>query len=191
MIKAQYLKGTCEEYKQSGVTGVAWHPRVNKWRAYINFGGYQYHLGVYDDIADAVSVIEETHERWISGYITERRKDRECRREIQRKLKSQEKRTVEQKQSGVPGVAWKPHLNKWGAHVSFNQHSFHLGFYYDIADAVSIVEEARERWISGYITKRRKDRKRRRKLKGKPMPQKKRTVKKAPPQRRVQRRKYG
>lgn len=39
---------------QSGVTGVCWHKRENKWRADIRVNGRQKHLGYFAEFSDAV-----------------------------------------------------------------------------------------------------------------------------------------
>lgn len=41
---------------RSGVTGVYWHRRANKWVAAINLNGKLTHLGTFDDFIDAVQV---------------------------------------------------------------------------------------------------------------------------------------
>jgi hypothetical protein len=51
--------------------------------------------------------------------------------------------------SGVRGVYGLGH--KWRANITIDGHLFHLGYYRDIQDAISIAEEARERWHPGYV----------------------------------------
>ena len=40
----------------SGVRGVSWHKRIEKWQASIQFQGTKYHLGYYDDISKAKEI---------------------------------------------------------------------------------------------------------------------------------------
>lgn len=44
---------------KTGITGVCWDNRVNKWRAYINFNGKRKELGLYKDKEDAIKARKE------------------------------------------------------------------------------------------------------------------------------------
>lgn len=39
---------------KSGCVGVSWHPKANKWQAYINVNNNEIYLGVFLDIDDAI-----------------------------------------------------------------------------------------------------------------------------------------
>lgn len=41
----------------SGYSGVGWHERAGKWRARVKLLGKEHHLGIYDDIEDAVEAV--------------------------------------------------------------------------------------------------------------------------------------
>ena len=43
----------------SGKTGVSYHNKLNKWRAYITIEGVQLHLGLYETIESAVQARRE------------------------------------------------------------------------------------------------------------------------------------
>jgi hypothetical protein len=52
----------------SGVTGVNWMPRLNKWRATISLKGKQKHLGVFVEKEDAVAARLQANKRY--GFHT-------------------------------------------------------------------------------------------------------------------------
>lgn len=56
----------------SGVKGVSYEKKLGKWRAYINFKGNHYHLGVYSKITDAAkarkAAEEKMHDRFVKWY---------------------------------------------------------------------------------------------------------------------------
>jgi hypothetical protein len=43
------------KHNSSGVVGVLWSPRVNRWRAQISKNGKQVHLGYFDCMDEAVT----------------------------------------------------------------------------------------------------------------------------------------
>lgn len=48
---------------KSGVTGVCWNPRCEKWSAQIKFGGRKYHLGLFRDLNEAAKVRKAAERR--------------------------------------------------------------------------------------------------------------------------------
>lgn len=51
---------------KSGITGVCWHKRNNRWKAYINVNGKQISLGSFSNLNDAVKVRKEAEVKY--GY---------------------------------------------------------------------------------------------------------------------------
>jgi len=47
----------------SGVKGVTWHKKTNKWMAYIHLGKKYKNLGYYDDLEEATKVRQEAEEQ--------------------------------------------------------------------------------------------------------------------------------
>lgn len=58
----------------SGHTGVSWHQPTGKWLAYINFRGKRYHLGVFDDIQDAVEARAKAKDELHNTYLQQKNK---------------------------------------------------------------------------------------------------------------------
>lgn len=52
----------------SGITGVFWNKKLNKWGATIGFKGKNIHLGVFDDFEDAIKVRKEAEEKYFGEY---------------------------------------------------------------------------------------------------------------------------
>lgn len=50
----------------SGHTGVTWQKRAKKWRAYIKRGTKEIHLGLFSDLADAVTTRQAAEVAWDS-----------------------------------------------------------------------------------------------------------------------------
>ena len=59
----------------SGVKGVSYVERLKKYRAYINLGGKQKYLGVYDTLEEAATAREEAEEKYFKP-ILEKYKDK-------------------------------------------------------------------------------------------------------------------
>lgn len=53
---------------KSGVTGVIWHKKRNKWRAYIRINDKQIELGVFDKFGDAVKARKEAEEKYFGEF---------------------------------------------------------------------------------------------------------------------------
>lgn len=53
---------------KSGVTGVIWHKRSGKWRAYIRVNGKQIELGLYDRFEDAVRARKQAEEKYFGEF---------------------------------------------------------------------------------------------------------------------------
>lgn len=52
----------------SGVTGVCWSNKSNKWQAYIQKEGNRIYLGAYDDFDEAVEVRKQAEEQYFGEY---------------------------------------------------------------------------------------------------------------------------
>jgi hypothetical protein len=53
---------------KSGVTGVIWHRRSSKWRAFIRINGKQIELGLFDRFEDAVVARKEAEEKYFGEF---------------------------------------------------------------------------------------------------------------------------
>jgi hypothetical protein len=50
---------------KSGHKGVNWHTGINKWVAYIRYGGKQHHIGTFDRLNEAISErLEAERKHW-------------------------------------------------------------------------------------------------------------------------------
>lgn len=74
------IDGTCVELIQSktirrnntsGVTGVEWMPRTNKWKAVIFFKGKRHYLGCYGKFEDAVKARRRAEEELFEPFLEE------------------------------------------------------------------------------------------------------------------------
>lgn len=52
----------------SGITGVCWHSRDEKWQAYIQVNGDRIHLGSFDNFDEAVEVRKQAEEEYFGEY---------------------------------------------------------------------------------------------------------------------------
>ena len=55
----------------SGVTGVHWHIRTERWEASIGYSGKLIHLGQYDDFNDAVKARKDAEEKYYGEFSYE------------------------------------------------------------------------------------------------------------------------
>ena len=53
--------------------------------------------------------------------------------------------------SGVRGVSWNSHRNKWRATISFKKRNYYLGSYSDIEEAARIRKEAEDRIFGEFL----------------------------------------
>lgn len=49
--------------------------------------------------------------------------------------------------SGVTGVRWNEHLNKWSASIRYNNNRIHLGYFKDFDEAVKVRREAEDKYF--------------------------------------------
>ena len=125
----------------SGVTGVSWNKKKQKWEARITDNGKLVFLGLHDDWFEAVCARKSAEKRL--GYhenhgrvMLETNKDDRVRRG-QRHLKQRNNT------SGVNGVSWDKKSQKWRPRISDdNGKHVHLGRYADLADAVNARKAA-------------------------------------------------
>lgn len=52
----------------SGVSGVSWHKKANKWWAYINVDGKRINLGYFDKFEDAVKARKNAEEKYFGEF---------------------------------------------------------------------------------------------------------------------------
>ena len=57
-----------QKNNSSGVTGVTWHSRTNKWRAYINKNHKKIYLGYYNDFDKAVEARKQAEKKYFGEY---------------------------------------------------------------------------------------------------------------------------
>lgn len=78
--KVTLVDGTCVELLRSktirrnntsGVTGVEWIPRTNKWKAVIFFKGRRHYLGCYEKFEDAVQARKRGEEEYFGTFLQE------------------------------------------------------------------------------------------------------------------------
>lgn len=55
----------------SGVKGVGWDKKHNKWRAYIMFKRKSYHLGYFDDVKEAIKARKKAEDKIFKEFIKE------------------------------------------------------------------------------------------------------------------------
>ena len=55
----------------SGVTGVGWSKKNNKWRARITLNNKEYHLGYFDDKNDAIKARKEAENKYFGEFSYE------------------------------------------------------------------------------------------------------------------------
>lgn len=53
---------------KSGVTGVIWHKKSSRWRAFIRINGKQIELGLFDKFDDAVKARKEDEEKYFGEF---------------------------------------------------------------------------------------------------------------------------
>lgn len=68
IIKSLYKNSKSNKTK-SGVKGVGWNKRSNKWRAYIMFQGKQYELGHFVKVEDAIKIRKEAEEKLFGPFL--------------------------------------------------------------------------------------------------------------------------
>ena len=59
---------TLRSNNTSGVTGVNWEKRRNKWQAYITVNKKRIYLGLFDNIEDAIRVRKEAESKFFGEY---------------------------------------------------------------------------------------------------------------------------
>lgn len=52
----------------SGVSGVCWFPKNNKWRAYITINSKFIHIGLFNNFEDAIKARKEAEEKYFGEY---------------------------------------------------------------------------------------------------------------------------
>lgn len=65
LLRAKTLRSN----NTSGVTGVEWAPKLNKWKAVIFFKGHRYHLGCYEKFEDAVKARKRGEEEYHDSFL--------------------------------------------------------------------------------------------------------------------------
>lgn len=69
------LKNTKYKSNKSGVRGVCWHKRFNKWSAYITVKKKVYNLGRFENIEDAIKARKEAEEKYFKPILDKYKKE--------------------------------------------------------------------------------------------------------------------
>ena len=62
---------TVHSNNSSGVSGVYWVKRQQRWAASIGFKGERYHLGLFDRFADAVAARKEAEQKYFGAFLAD------------------------------------------------------------------------------------------------------------------------
>jgi hypothetical protein len=65
------MNNTLAKNNTSGVTGISWNSKVDKWRAYIGYNSKTVYVGEYNDFNEAVSARKEAEEKYFGEYSYE------------------------------------------------------------------------------------------------------------------------
>ncbi len=57
------------------------------------------------------------------------------------------KRLVENNTSGHVGVSWNKRENKWRSYITVNMKQLHLGYFYDIKNAIEVRKDAEKQYV--------------------------------------------
>jgi|GEM_PF-659860 len=77
-IRFGFIDGTCVSNIRSdklrsdnisGIRGVSWYSRIQKWNAKITFKGKPYHLGIFADIQDAAQIRKKAEEKIFGPFL--------------------------------------------------------------------------------------------------------------------------
>jgi len=124
---------------KSGVTGVHWKKKNQKWTAQIKDNGKQVYLGLHDDWFEAVCARKSAEKRLgyhvNHGRVMDTNKDDRVRRG-QLHVKRRDNK------SGVTGVLWDKKSQKWRSQIADNGKKVHLGLYDNLADAANARKAA-------------------------------------------------
>lgn len=147
---------------KSGVRGVSWVSRDNKWDARISFEKKVYVLGKFEKFEDAVQarrnaelhLLNEFSQREEAPKAPLSAPDRrptlirtETDRLSERRKKSLTKRSTNT--SGHVGVVWHKRTGTWFASIVVNYRTISLGYHKDISAAVAARKEAEIKYLSG------------------------------------------
>jgi hypothetical protein len=67
MIRSQTVRSN----NSSGVTGVYWVKRQQRWAASLCFKGERYHLGLFDRFDDAVTARKEAEQKYFGTFLAD------------------------------------------------------------------------------------------------------------------------
>lgn len=81
-IISSLLKDNKSNITKSGVKGVGWDKKSNKWRAYIMFKRKHYHLGYFANLDDAIEAREKAEQKTFGEFLEWHNKFKDNKKEI-------------------------------------------------------------------------------------------------------------
>lgn len=128
-IEHNRIRGARKRYStnKSGVTGVCWIKRENRWKSSIWVRGSVVNLGRFDDKKDAVMARYEAEEAY--GFQPKRRK------------------ISDNNSSKVRGVSYRKNMKRWIARISFEGKDIYLGSFIDKKDAIKARRDAERDYL--------------------------------------------
>lgn len=129
-------KKAVKRNNSSGVTGVSWINKSNRWDATIRIKGRNLYLGSYKDFSKACAA------RKNADQILESHKH-----QPEKAIDEIQKIIDEKKASTNPGVNYSEKRGKWSAKICVNGNHICLGDYIDFSDACA-ARKAAEEWYS-------------------------------------------
>ena len=129
----------------SGVKGVYWQAKTQKWMSVVYISGRRIIQGIYDEFEDAVEAQNEARIRYFGESGNEKIADIDelIKEDLLKKLDPRH-RKYSNNTSGTTGVYWIKHLEKWQAMIGINKKHVNLGFYVNIEDAIKARKDAEE-----------------------------------------------
>ena len=133
---------------QSGVKGVYWHKRMNKWTAKLIAFGEEISLGFFDTIVEAETILEQARNHFNTKEDVEKFKIERVSntgRNINVDYFKKDKPSKNNK-SGVKGVYWHKRDKKWEAILYVHGKRTFVGQFETIKEAEEALKEARKKY---------------------------------------------
>ncbi|MCL2355717.1 MAG: AP2 domain-containing protein [Defluviitaleaceae bacterium] len=147
---------------KSGVKGVCFANKAQKWLAAIGINNKQIRLGAFDNFEDAVEARKKAEEKYFKPFLDKRKAEES--QTARAKLDSTcvdgvrtaalDKKVPKNNKSGIKGVCFLNSTQKWLATIGINNKQIRLGAFNNIEDAAEARKKAEEKYFKPFLDKR-------------------------------------
>lgn len=143
VTQAENCQNTSVQYNNlySGIRGVTWDKKCNRWHASINHNGKRWFCGLHERLEDADRSVKIGRSQ-LMPYSLEAVEFKGNQEDV---FASKDRPSNYKKYKAPKGIYWDKKISKWWVMLVNKKKRHSFGYYTDLEEAIKVANEARKK----------------------------------------------